>query len=117
MRTIRLPVLVLLCLCLAACARMDRQTETPVDNDSLGRQVLVMLRLPAPHFRPDVSYTGSYDRSAGRDARRQIAERLANQYGLKIIDGWPMPALGVDCFVMEAPGNASLASSLPKPVW
>ena len=114
MRTIRLSVLVLLWLCVAACARMDRPTETAVDSDSLERQVLVMLRLPAPHFRPDVNYTGGYDRGAGRDARRQIAERLANQYGLKIIDGWPMPALGVDCFVMEAPGNASLAPIVEK---
>jgi subtilisin family serine protease len=114
MRAIRISVLVLLWLCVAACARMDRPTETPVDSISLERQVLVMLRLPAPHFRPDVNYTGSYDRGAGRDARRQIAERLANQYGLKIIDGWPMPALGVDCFVMVAPGNASLAQIVEK---
>src|SRR5213080_5198063 len=73
-----------------------------------------MLRLPAPHFRPDVSYTGSYDRSAGRDARRQIAELLAKQYGLKVIDGWPMPALGVDCFVMEAQGNGPLAQIVDR---
>jgi subtilisin family serine protease len=104
----------LLSLCVVACAQMDRQTVSATDNDSLERQVLVMLRLPAPHFRPDVNYAGSYDRGAGRDARRQIAERLANQYGLKIIDGWPMPALGVDCFVMEAPGNASLAQIVEK---
>ena len=78
-------------------------------SDSLERQVLVLLRLPAPHFRPDASYTGSYDRGAGRDARRRVAERLASQYGLKIIDGWPVAALGVDCFVMEVPGNVSLA--------
>jgi subtilisin family serine protease len=114
MRTICISVLVLLWLCVAACARMDRPTETAVDSDSLERQVLVMLRLPAPHFRPDVNYTGGYDRGAGRDARRQIAERLANKYGLKIIDGWPMPALGVDCFVMVAPGNASLAQIVEK---
>jgi subtilisin family serine protease len=88
---------------------MDRQTEISVDSNSLERQVLVLLRLPAPHFRPDASYTGSYDRGAGRDARRKIAERLATQYGLKIIDGWPVAALGVDCFVMEAPGNVALA--------
>ena len=114
MRAIRLSVLALLCLWVVACAQIDRQTEPAVDSDSLERQVLVMLRLPAPHFRPDVNYAGSYDRGAGRDARRQIAERLANQYGLKIVDGWPMPALGVDCFVMEAPGNASLAQLVEK---
>ena len=107
MSGIRLSVLALLCLGVVACAQIDRQTELQVAGDSIERQILVMLRLPAPHFRPDVSYTGSYHRSAGRDARRQIAELLAKQYGLKVIDGWPMPALGVDCFVMEAPANAS----------
>jgi subtilisin family serine protease len=105
----RKSVLVLLSLFVTACAQLDRPTETSADSNSLERQVLVLLRLPAPHFRPDASYTGSYDRGAGRDARRRIAERLASQYGLRIIDGWPVAALGVDCFVMEAPGNVSLA--------
>jgi subtilisin family serine protease len=114
MRPMGLSVLALVCLCVAACARIDRQTETAVDTDSLDRQVLVMLRLPAPHFRPDVSYTGSYDGRVGRDARRQIAEGLATQYGLKVIDGWPMPALGVDCFVLEAQRGASLAQIVEK---
>ena len=114
MSGIRLSILALLCLGVVACAQIDRQTELQVTSDSIERQVLVMLRLPAPHFRPDVNYAGSYDRSAGRDARRQIAELLAKQYGLRVIDGWPMPALGVDCFVMEAPGNASLAQIVEK---
>lgn len=113
MRSTRISVLVLLCLCVAACARMDRP-EISVDSDSLERQVLVLLHLPPPHFRPDASYTGSYDRGAGRDARRQIAERVATRYGLKIIDGWPVTALGVDCFVMEAPGNVALAQIVEK---
>jgi subtilisin family serine protease len=67
-----------------------------------------MLRLAPPHFRPDVSYGGSYNTRVGGDARRRIAEAIASQYSLKIIDDWPMPALGVDCFVMEVAGNASL---------
>src|SRR4030095_11173679 len=58
--------------------------------------------------------TGSYDRAAGRDARSRDTERLAKQYGLKIIDGWPVTALGVDCFVMEAPGNVALAQVVEK---
>ena len=105
----RMSALVLLCFVVSACAQLDRPMETAADGDPLERQVLVLLRLPAPHCRPDASYTGSYDRGAGRDARRRIAERLANQYGLKIIDGWPVAALGVDCFVMDVPGNVSLA--------
>jgi subtilisin family serine protease len=92
---------------------MDRP-EIAAESESLDRQILVLLRLPAPHFRPDASYTGSYDRGAGRDARRQVAERLATKYGLKVIDGWPVTALGVDCFVMEASGNAGLAQIVER---
>jgi subtilisin family serine protease len=114
MTSARLAVVVLLCLCVGACARMDRPMAVSVDGDSLERQVLVMLHLPAPHYRPDTSYTGSYDRGAGRNARRQIAERLATQYGLKVVDDWPMLALGVDCFVMEAPGNVAVAQIVEK---
>jgi subtilisin family serine protease len=98
----------LLCLCVAACARMDRVADARVDDGSPPDQVLVMLRLAPPHFRPDVDYTGSYDSRVGRDARRRIAEGLADKYGLSIIDDWPMPALGVDCFVMKARDKASI---------
>src|SRR5258708_11929996 len=114
MRAIRRSLLALLGLCMFACAQLEGRTETSADGDSLERQVLVMLRLPAPHFRPDVNYAGSFDWRVGRDGRRQVAERLANQYGLKIIDGWPMPALGVDCFVMEAPDSGPLALIVDK---
>ena len=38
----------------------------------------------------------------------RIAKGLASQYELTIVDGWPMPALGVDCFVMETRDDASL---------
>jgi subtilisin family serine protease len=98
----------LLCLCVAACARMDRQADARVGDGSAPAQVLVMLRLAPPHFRPDLDYAGSYDARVGHDARRRIAEGLADKYELSIVDDWPMPALGVDCFVMKVPGNASI---------
>ena len=104
----RTAVSMLLCFCMTACARMDRQADMRVDDGSVQGQVLVMLRLAPPHFRPDVDYTGSYDSRVGRDARRRVAEGLANQYELRIIDDWPMPALGVDCFVMKARSKASM---------
>jgi hypothetical protein len=64
------------------------------------REILVMLRSAPPHFRPDSSYSGGYDARAGRDARRRTAEAVAAHYDLRIVENWPMPALGVDCFVM-----------------
>jgi subtilisin family serine protease len=54
-----------------------------------------------------VSYNGNYDARVGGDARRRVAEALAGKYGLKVIDGWPMPALGVDCYVMQAPEDVA----------
>jgi len=64
-------------------------------------QVLVMLHLPAPHYRPNSGYAGAYTDTAGQQARRREASSIAHQYGLKVVNSWPMPALGVDCFVMQ----------------
>ena len=108
MTATRTSLLVLLSLCAVACARLDRVTGTPADDGSTERQVLVMLHLAPPHFRPDVAYGGSYDARAGGSARRRIAEAIASQYSLTITNDWPMPALGVDCFVMQVGSNASL---------
>lgn len=65
------------------------------------RQLLVMLHLPAQHYRPDVSYAGGYQQDAGRAARRRIAQELAQTMNMKIIEDWPMPLLNIDCFQME----------------
>lgn len=76
-----------------------------VEHDSqpqTDRQLLVMLRVPPPHLRPDADYAGNYRSAPGREARRRIARTIAQAHGLQLIDDWPMPALGLDCFVMEA---------------
>lgn len=69
--------------------------------------LLVMLRLPAPHFRPDASYGGRYIDDSGRASRRRRAEELARQHGLALVDDWPMPVLGLDCYVMRYPEQES----------
>jgi hypothetical protein len=71
------------------------------------RQVLVMLHLPSPHFRPDANYSGDYVNGAGHSARLRIAEQLAREHGLRLLNDWPMPVLGVDCYVMAVPLEAS----------
>lgn len=85
----------------AAHAIGAAETPAATDNSPAERKVLVMLRLPAPHFRPDASYGGRYIDDGGRSARRRIAEDLAQLHGLKLVSDWPMPTLGVDCYVME----------------
>ncbi|RZI41897.1 hypothetical protein EGT07_16655 [Herbaspirillum sp. HC18] len=66
-------------------------------------QMLVMMRIPPPHFRPDSSYAGEYGDDMGRAARRRIAQDLAHAHHLTLRTDWPMPILGVHCFVMEMP--------------
>lgn len=76
----------------------EANTEPP-------QQVLVLLNMPAPHFRPDGFYSGGYSDSAGRSARRRTAAALARSYGLQMATDWPMLALGLDCYVMDVPAN------------
>ncbi|HXY05316.1 MAG TPA: S8 family serine peptidase [Burkholderiaceae bacterium] len=81
----------------------------PIDAGEIeSRQMLVMLALAPAHFRPDADYGGAYDTGAGHQARRRTASELAQTYGLTVRQNWPMPALGVDCFVMEVAQDESV---------
>ena len=71
------------------------------------QEILVMLHLPAPHFRPGNYYPGDYREDDGRTARRRVAEKLARQHGLTVLEAWPMPALKIDCFRMAVPAGAN----------
>jgi len=100
----------LLMLALAVCAPTYAQAPTP--NDVAQRQVLVMLRLPPQHFRPDGAYGGGYVNDGGRAARRRVASDIAAAHGLRLRESWPMPAIGIDCFLMEDDGPAPIAQLL-----
>jgi hypothetical protein len=106
-----------LALLLHVDARAAQQTEPVLDPvaqaaQAAQHQVLVMLRLPARHFRPDGAYGGGYMTDTGSAARRRIASELAQAHGLTLRDSWPMPAIGVDCFIMEDASGAPLARVL-----
>ena len=88
-------------MAVAAVGGADAQ-EAPASQ-----QVLVLLNLPPRHFRPDGNYAGSYSDAAGRTARRRVAAQLAREHGLTMDSDWPMPLLGVDCFVMTVPPDRS----------
>ena len=77
--------------------------DSTAEPNAASREVLVMLRLPPLHFRPDAGYVGGYATQSGSADRKRVAEELAARFKLRIVGSWPMPALGVDCFVMEVP--------------
>jgi subtilisin family serine protease len=74
---------------------------------SAERRILVMLRMSPQHFRPSGDYGGSYGDGEGRSARWNVALRLARKQGVALVDEWPMPLLGVDCYVMAVPEGQS----------
>jgi subtilisin family serine protease len=65
--------------------------------------VLVLLNVPAAHFRADGNYASGYADASGRAARRRVAAALAEKHGLALLTEWPMPAVGLDCYVLAVP--------------
>ncbi len=116
-RSLHRLLLAFACLCCAvpaAHARDAEQAQRTRQANADERRILVMLRVPARHYRPDLAYGGGYRSQPGAQARRRLAGRLADAHGLRLVDDWPMPALGLDCFVLEAPSAATRASVLPR---
>lgn len=105
-----------LCAALPAGALEQEPARTPAGQAAApaSRQVLVMLRLPPQHFNPDTAYAGRYPNDGGRAARRRTGQELARTHGLTLVDDWPMPVIGIDCYVMENDGDAPLEPVLAR---
>ena len=110
----------LVALALAALAAALQPAASYARDAAAGspdRQILVMVRIAPSHYRPTGDYGGAYGDQTAQNIREHLARRVARQYGLKLLDNWPMPTIGVDCFVMLVPegrstkrrGRASLA--------
>jgi subtilisin family serine protease len=67
-----------------------------------------MVPHPPDHFRPGANYAGGYGDDLSRSARERLARNIARQFGLTLVDDWPMPMVGVDCFIMAVPADRSI---------
>jgi hypothetical protein len=85
-----------------------------VQPGSAEQRILVMVRLPPGHYRPGEGYGSGYDAQAGHEARRRIASEVASAHALLVESEWPMPSLGVDCFLMKAPPDRPLQALLDE---
>ncbi len=83
------------------------QPTAATADDAAQRQVLLMLKVAPAHYTPGGRYGDDYANAPGRVARRNLADGIAREHGLVLRDEWPMPALGVDCFVMDAADHAT----------
>jgi hypothetical protein len=108
----RLGLLLLCVFGLAGCAASPPRAGPAADALAEQAQILVMLRAAPPHFSPIDGYAGSYLSAPDREAHRRTARRLAREHGLTLVSDWPMPDLGVDCFVMQTRRREQVASTV-----
>lgn len=108
-RLARLALGLLLGLWLTGLAAAQAAAPAPgrPQGEASTHQVLVLLRMSPSHVRMGADYGGGYGDASARAARRRVAVRLAREYGLQLVDGWPMPLLGLDCFIMSVPADRS----------
>ncbi len=92
-----------LLLWLAAAFSAQADDRAPMALADPAQQILVMLPMAPEHYRSGNAYSGAYGDLLGRSARHRLAVKLAQEHGLTLASGWPMPALGVECFVMNLP--------------
>ena len=90
-----------------AAASLNPALATGGQPGSPARQILVMVRHPADHYRATGAYGGSYADELGRSARERLARSSARRDRLALVDNWAMPMIGVDCFVMKVPEGQS----------
>lgn len=93
------------------CGGARAQAPAAPVTEAVAPQVMVMLTMAPQHFRADAGYAGAYRNEGGRPARRRIALDLARQHGLKLVSDWPMPVLGVDCYVLSLPAGADASGT------
>ena len=93
----------LLFAALVGCATHDPGTTPAGDHE---RQLLVMITAAPPHYRPGTSASG-YGSGATRPRFDLAGLALARDHGMTLADDWPMPALGLHCFVMTIAAGQS----------
>jgi subtilisin family serine protease len=116
-RLLTLPLAAMLLLA-TGCASLPPADTAEPTPDAAEQQLLVMVKERAvQHYRPGPASLSGYGSGAARARALRTARDLARDYGLKPIDDWPMPALGVRCFLMELPrgrGAAEVAARLSQ---
>lgn len=101
--------LVLAALAIISFAPAAAATKGPVAPPE--RQILVMVKHPPDHYGANGGYGGGYGDELARSSRTRLARRIARSYGLSLVDNWPMPMIGVDCFVMAVPDGRTTSAA------
>ncbi|RSV39629.1 serine protease [Sphingomonas sp. ABOLE] len=95
-------------LLLALFAAAPVQARAAADD---APRILMMLRLAPAHFRAGSGYGGGYGEDQSAAARRRIAAAVARRNGLRLAGNWPMPIIGIDCFILTVPRGRAPAEA------
>jgi subtilisin family serine protease len=98
-----------LILGLAGCAGLPGAPRSAPDQ----AQLLVMVTETAlPRFQPGAAGPAGYSSVPARNRSLRLAQAIAHDHGLSLQTDWPMPALGLRCFVMRVRRPMSLDTAL-----
>lgn len=90
-----------------AAAQVDAQNIT-------SRQIMVMIEQPANHIRAGAGYSAGYGDARQKKLREKLGQKIAKKYGVKFLNNWPMPILGIECFIMEIPADMDIDNIIGK---
>ena len=99
---------------LGVCAALSAAAASAQGSPAVSpeRELLVMVRHPPDHFQPNGGYgSGAYGSDLARSERERLARAIARNHRLQYLDAWPMPMIGVDCFIMAVPDGRSTAAA------
>jgi subtilisin family serine protease len=104
----------LLAICAAMAFGFGTAAHAAGDVPGLDREILVMVAHPPSHYRANGTFGGGYGDELAQSARARLARQIARRHGLTFVSDWPMPEIGVDCFVMAVPsaGSSRVAAEL-----
>jgi len=90
---------------LIACMAVSLASARAAPNAAGDERILMMLKTAPDHFRPDYGAAGGYADVTGKAALARVARRIARTHHLVLLDQWPMPLLGIHCFVIAVPAG------------
>jgi subtilisin family serine protease len=102
-----------LALLVQGCGTRAEIAAAPLAADGANPAVLIMISSEvSARFAPGSAGMADYGVAAPARGVRRTAASVAKDHGLELVSDWPMPALGMHCFLMHPRGSLPLDAVL-----
>ena len=98
----------------APCGAAQLHADATASDSMPSRQILVMLKMAPQHLHVGGAYGGRYGDASAWSVRRRTAQSIAETNGFALVDGWPMPLIGVDCYVMRLSAGVPVDAAIDR---